>query len=319
MTRTPARRGITALQLLLLLLATCAVVAAALYVRADQEHLALDAAARRTVGGQYVRLADGVTHFERTGPDTAPLVVLVHGFSVPMYIWDSTVVRLEAAGFQVLRYDSFGRGYSDRPRAAYDVSLFVRQIDQLLDSLRVTTPVRLVGLSMGGRVVAAYGAAHPERVRAVVLMDPAYTPTAGVALPLRLPVVGEFMFTVMAAPTLPASQATDFLHPEHFPDWADRYRPQMRYAGFRRAILSTIRWSGRGNDSALFAAFGARGIPTLLVWGREDQTVPFARSTDVLARIPQAQFVPVDSARHLPHMEQAAVTHRAIIDFLRSH
>ena len=34
------------------------------------------------------------------------------------------------------------------------------------------------------------------------------------------------------------NQLSDFLHPERYPDWADQYRPQMRYKGFGRALLS---------------------------------------------------------------------------------
>ena len=40
---------------------------------------------------------------------TGPLVVLVHGLSVPYYIWDSTAASLAAAGHRVIRYDEYGR------------------------------------------------------------------------------------------------------------------------------------------------------------------------------------------------------------------
>lgn len=42
---------------------------------------------RDTLPGAFVRLPDGVTHYQLAGPEDAPVVVLVHGFSVPYFIW----------------------------------------------------------------------------------------------------------------------------------------------------------------------------------------------------------------------------------------
>jgi pimeloyl-ACP methyl ester carboxylesterase len=292
---------------------------ALLYVVRDDEHATLDDAARAGVPGHFVRLSDGVVHYELSGPDSSDVVVLVHGFSVPMYIWDSTAARLVAAGYRVLRFDTYGRGWSDRPDVPYDTALYTRQIDQLLDSLRLTQPVNLVGLSMGGPVVASYALAHPGRVRSVTLMDPAYGAGGAVPFPLNVPVLGRYVFAVSRAPGMPASQYGDFVHPERYPDWADKYRVQMRYRGFRRAILSSIRANAAMDDREMYRRYGALGIPTLLVWGRMDETVPFAVSDSLRTRIPGVEFVPVDSAAHLPQIEQPAVTHAALLGFLALH
>jgi pimeloyl-ACP methyl ester carboxylesterase len=91
----------------------------------------------------------------------------------------------------------------------------------------------------------------------------------------------------------------------------------MRYTGFRRAILSTLRNGVNRNDRAMYARYGALHIPTLLIWGRQDKTVPFTMSDSLRARMTSVTFVAVDSAAHLPHIEQPAITHAAILDFLR--
>jgi hypothetical protein len=96
-------------------LLVCAAAFAAFRL-ADPEHRALDDAARAEVPGRYVRLTDGVTHYETAGPDTGRVVVLAAGFSVPAYIRDSLYQRLADSGFRVVRYDYYGRGWSDRPR-----------------------------------------------------------------------------------------------------------------------------------------------------------------------------------------------------------
>src|SRR5258708_5112381 len=135
-----------------------AVAAYAAYHHFDQEILPMDDAARHSAeasqfGGSYVQLADGVTHYGLAGPSDGRTVVLVHGFSVPYYIWDPTFAALTQGGFRVLRYDLYGRGFSDRPAIRYDADLYVRQLRELLGALKIDGPVDLIGVSMGGPVV----------------------------------------------------------------------------------------------------------------------------------------------------------------------
>ena len=81
-----------------------------------------------------------MTHYQLAGPPAVHTVVLVHGFSVPYYIWDPTFDGLVAAGFRVLRYDLFGRGWSDRPDARYDPNFFDEQLVQLLGAPGFANP-----------------------------------------------------------------------------------------------------------------------------------------------------------------------------------
>ena len=248
-------------------------VASALYLKKNPEHERLDAAARRSAPGAFVRLTDGYTHYVTNGPESGPPVVLVHGFSVPSYIWDSTAVALGGAGYRVIRYDVYGRGWSDRPDVNYDGALFSRQLDGLLDALHVTVPVHLMGLSFGGFVTGHYVPGHRARVRTLTLVDPVASSQPVPAF-MGWPVIGNWIWQVTRVPGMADNQASDFLHPERWPDWADRYRPQMQYKGFGRALLRTGITSGQTNYDSLYAAVGASGVPVLLVWGRQDRTVP---------------------------------------------
>ncbi len=85
----------------------------------------LDESTRAGAGGSFIRLSDGCTHYELGGPENGEAVVLVHGFSVPYFIWDPTFQALTSSGFRVLRFDLYGRGFSDRPRLEYALDLFV--------------------------------------------------------------------------------------------------------------------------------------------------------------------------------------------------
>lgn len=284
----------------------------------DPEEATLSAAARERAPGDFAVLSQGTTFYESGGPDTGRVVVLVHGFSVPSYIWDSTFTNLTAAGYRVIRYDVFGRGWSDRPDVDYDSALVVNQLNELLDSLHVSQPVDLVGLSFGGYVTANYVAAHASRVRTLTLVDPV---AVGRSLPtmVTLPLLGSWIWQTTAVPGMADGQLSDFLHPENYPTWVDQYRTQMRFKGFGRAMLRSAITSSHTNFDSLYARVSATKVPVLLVWGKQDQTVPIERSTVIRNNIPSAEFFPVDSAGHLPHIEQSAIVHGRMQQFFAAH
>lgn len=283
----------------------------------DPERVPLDAAARRDAGlpGAFIAGDVGTTYYEAAGPDTGRVALLVHGFSVPSYIWDSTFAALAGRGYRVIRYDLMGRGWSDRPDAAYDGAMYDAQITGLLDSLGVRGAVDLFGLSFGGFVTAHFAATHPARVRSLVLVDPV---VEGIDDPgfLAWPVVGPYLFQVMAVPGMADGQSSDFLHPERFPGWVDRYRPQMRYRGFGRALLRSRLTLAGADFAALHARIAAQGTPVLLLWGKQDRTLSITQAETVRGRIPSLEFVPIDSSGHLPHLEQAQVFNAAMFAFL---
>jgi pimeloyl-ACP methyl ester carboxylesterase len=304
--------------LVVVLIGIAAAGIAAFSASKNPERRDLDATARKAAPGRFVSLGDGVTHYDVAGPENGQRVMLVHGFSVPSYIWDSTATALSAAGFRVARYDQFGRGYSDRPDVPYTSALFDRQLQQLLDSLGWRGPVDVVGLSMGGPVSATFVGAHPERARSLTLVDPAAGPRNVPPAMFRLPLLGSALWQALAVPGMAEGQRSDFVDPAKWPDWPERYRVQMQYRGFGRALLSTLREGQHVALDTVYARVGAIGTPTLLIWGKEDSTVSIKHADGVRRAIPQAQYHPIERAGHLPHMERTDVVNPLLIGFLRS-
>ncbi len=285
----------------------------------NPERQALDDRARWTAPGRFAALSDGFTHYQLTGPAEGPPIVLIHGFSVPSFIWDGTFEALGEAGFRVLRYDLYGRGFSDRPKTAYGMALYIRQLSGLLDAAGVQGKVGLVGLSMGGGIAAAFAAAYPGRISRIVLMDPA--PSSAPPLTARilgLPLLGDYLVGTLGRFILPAGQSSDFFDPSAMPaGYLERYRVQMRYRGFSRAIASSVRHIFDAGYMERYAALEKTGLPILLVWGRQDRTAPFADSQRLLGLMPGAVFLPVDRAAHLPHIERPDEVIPALVDFFK--
>ncbi len=284
------------------------------------ERKELDEEARIAAGGQFIQLSQGMVHYELGGEPNRPLVVLVHGFSTPSYIWEPTFQALIQAGFQVLRFDLYGRGYSDRPDTDYDLELFVGQLENLMDGLQIDQPIHLMGLSMGGPIAAAYANRHPDTIRSLTLIDPLVTNMFQSAIfPLNVPGIGEYLMAVVMEPfVLPKTQSGDLVHPERFPDWEGKYKVQTRYKGFGRAVLSTMRNFAELDTLSIYQDLAENDLPTLIIWGKEDQTIS-AEDIDLLREIlPNHHFEAIEEAGHIPHYEKADEVNPILIDILNS-
>ena len=289
---------------------------AGLYSLADPERLALDDSVRQATSGRFVRLTDGYTHYEIAGPSTGHVVVLAAGFSVPYYIWDPTFKALTDAGFRVLRYDYYGRGFSDRPDVPYTQAFYLRQLTELLDSLRITDSIDLAGLSFGGSVVTSFADAYPNRVRSLLYMDPAFR-TSGEPPPLmNMPLAWNFFTAIFDERWWADAQLGDFLHPERFPEWPARYRVQVQYRGFRRARRSEVVTNASVDQHEELERVGQHGRPVFVIWGKQDPSVPFDLSPALLELMPRGRLLAVDDSGHLPQWEQPAIVNPAIIEFL---
>lgn len=282
------------------------------------EKKVLDEGARQSAPGCFIRLTRGYTHYEEDGPHGVRAVVLVHGFSVPYLIWDPTVQALHGAGLHSIRYDLYGRGYSDRPDTTYDMALFVEQLLELIDALGCKE-VDLVGLSMGGPIATTLAVACPERVRRIVLIDPSGVGPSALGA-LRglsfLPGLSAVLIGVAGSGYLLDKIAADFYDPTLVRAFRDQYRAQMEYRGFARAVVSTIRHGMLGSFASTYARLGGLQKEILLIWGEEDATIPFDRSRDLLELLPRAEFLPVARSGHVPHFERPDVVHPRILSFL---
>ncbi|MBW6471905.1 MAG: alpha/beta hydrolase [Anaerolineaceae bacterium] len=293
------------------------VLAAFFFLNPEKQNI--DANVRNITAGDFVELSHGFVHYELSGAPEGELVVLVHGFSVPYYVWDPMVDELVQQGFRVLRYDLYGRGYSDRPEVEYDLVFFTQQLSDLTTALIPGESFHMMGLSVGGPIVASFANQHPDLIKSVTLIAPEVLPVSEEDIfPMNVPLLGEWIVGVYLVPFhLPQSQLDDFYQPQNFPGWEEKYREQLQYKGFKNAILSTIRNLVKFNPLDVYENLNKSGLPTLLVWGKEDQSVSYAAIVELMERLPNVESIFIDETGHLPHYEKAEVVNPMIIQFLQ--
>lgn len=295
---------------LLILVVFAATAIAIIYFTQNKETKELTYNLRKNTNGSYLELSGGVTHYELDGPDSGKVVVLVHGFSVPYYIWNGTYEYLVGHGFRVLRYDEFGRGYSDRPDTVYNKELYTNQLQELVTKLKLKQPISLVGVSFGGAVVTDFTNAYPDMVSKVVLVDPVYNFTKPDPLPY-ITTIKE----IWNADKRAQGQMKDFKYPDKHPTWADQYTPQMEYKGFRHALVST-QFNYIFDPKESYSALDSKHKQVMLIWGKDDKTVPFKFSNDLNGLL-KSEFLPVEDAGHLPFIEQEDIVNPALVTFLK--
>ena len=286
----------------------------------DPERRTLDDVARAEAPGRFVHLADGITHYEVAGPDSGQVVLFASAFSVPGFISDPLFQQLADSGFRVIRFDYYGRGWSDRVDTVYDQDLFVRQMAGLLDSLGITTPVTLASVSYGAAMATSFADRYPDRVRALIYLDPVFNNRRQLPPEERTALAWDYHMVFRGGTDeMAEGQLYDFLYPERHPDWVARYRVQQQFKGTREAWRRTRAAIAVAPDQTeQLRRVGGNPRPVLVIWGRQDPVAPFNESPGVMNALPRGTLVAVDSAGHMTHADQPGIVAPAVVTFLRS-
>ncbi len=245
-----------------------------------------------------------------------PAVVLIHGFAASMYGWRHTIGPLAAAGYRVVAFDDRGFGFSDKPDTGYTNADYVRLVVGLLDSLHIPDAV-LVGHSMGGEIAAEVTLAHPERVRALAMLDAAglevqrgfllraarWRMVGSIASGLRgRGVTARVLRSIYSDPTKVTERDVD------------QYYAPVAEPDYGRALKGVLR---EYRFDALRGRLSAIQVPTLLLWGTDDRLIPPDVGRRMAAELPRAAFVLVPRAGHAAPEEQPDAVNRLLLTFLR--
>ena len=148
------------------------IAALVVYVLNDRENLDASSLRRGCTSHKTATLSEGVTAYMDEGPRDATVLVIIHGLTIGSLAYESYHAPFIAAGYRVLSFDGYGRGFSDRV-ARNDLSIqhLSRQLEELLDHLKIQRAI-LYGASLGAAIAAVFAASNPERVIAAGFQCP---------------------------------------------------------------------------------------------------------------------------------------------------
>ncbi|NTF34484.1 alpha/beta fold hydrolase [Rhizobium skierniewicense] len=270
----------------------------------------------------YVEAKDGTQlHVKDMGHGNP--VILIHGWPLTGDMFEYQTVALLEAGFRVITYDRRGFGQSGHPASGYDYDTFADDLSAVIDSLDVQN-VSLVGFSMGGGEIARYLSRHgASKVSKAVLV----ASVAGYLLKDETNPYGvdgsvfedmkkdirkdRFAFLQSFAKTFYGVGFVTSPVSQGILDWSF----VLGVMASPKATIECVDAFGKTDFRPDFSAFT---VPTLVIHGTGDKTVPIEPSGRAAANgISGAKLIEYEGE---PHGLFATVPDRLnqdLIDFLR--
>src|SRR4051795_7500036 len=245
---------------------------------------------------------DGVSiYYEVHG--SGPPLLPTHGYSSTSAMWQGQVAALSKHHKLVL-WDMRGHGRSDYPAdpAAYSEALTVADMAALLDAVGASTAI-VGGLSLGGYMSLAFYRTHPERARALLIID--------------------------TGPGFKKDEAREAWNARALAtaDKLDREGLDMLKAATRERATASHRnarglaLAARGmltqRDAKVIELLPEINVPSLIVVGTDD--TPFLAASEYMAaKIPGAQKVVIPAAGHAVNIDQPQAFVDAVLPFLKN-
>ena len=240
-------------------------------------------------------------------------VVLLHGIGSGSGSWAYQLDAL-AGAYRLAAWDAPGYGGSD-PVAAPTADAYADALAALLDALSIERPV-LVGNSLGALMAAQFARRRPDRVRALVLADPAQGHARLSPDERAERRAGRLdPFQTLGADGYAAERAPRLLGPhpsEVHRALVQRNLSQLRLEGFAAAADLLA-------DGDLLTDVAQLDHPAVVYCGAEDRTTPPEGARQVAAAFPGGRdYVEIPAAGHLPHVEAPDVFNKHLIAFIES-
>lgn len=264
---------------------------------------------------QTLALPHGVLALDDTGPhrDALPLVLL-HGFPHDRGLWMEQVAAQSTAfpGTRLLIPDLPGFGRST-PLASPSMDGYADVLAAMLDACGVQQVV-IAGLSMGGYVAFAFWRRHPERVRALILLDTKAAADTEPAKAKRLELIATVRRDGVAAivPGLIPGQLGATSRAA-MPDLVERTSVMLHRAPASGVIGAAQAMMERIDSTPTLERIS---VPTLVLVGEEDTLTPVSDAITISSGIAGSRLVTIPAAGHLSALEQPTVVNAAIAEFL---
>ena len=280
------------------------------------------------VEGDWVKLKRGNIYFRwyraSEEKESKEIMVMVHGFSTPSFVWGGLIDKITSNGIDLLVYDHFGRGWSERPVTAYNKELYVETLKELIESQNITEKVHLVGYSMGGPIVGHFSEQNPEMVKSMTFIAPAgfRVNASGINNWTLFPVLGEWFWHVFSdriygvGKMSETSESDDPLSINE-EEFLFNFNKQLAFKGFNESLLSTVRNFNLFDVKDMYSKLARKGIPCLAIWGTDDGVVPYSGSQELKKCMPECKLVTIEKGTHDITYRQPSEVGGALIEFIK--
>lgn len=274
------------------------------------------------VDSQFIEINDLMVHYKIYG-EGEKTFILLHGFGASLFSWREIVQPLSAYG-TAIAYDRPAFGLTERPMEwegenPYSQASQIELLIHLMNTLRIEKAI-LVGNSAGGTIAMLTALQHPERVEALILVDPAVY--AGGGAPawihplLNTPQMNHLgpLFARQIQTRGPEIVQMAWHDPSKITnEIMDGYTKPLQAENWDKALWYLTVSSRESNLQNQLQNFN---MPVLIITGDDDRIVSTEQSIRLASEIPNAQLVVIPQSGHVPHEEKPNEFMQAVINFL---
>lgn len=276
---------------------------------------------------QFIELSFGRVHYiyrPSTTTSSSTLNIFVHGFSIPMQIWQDVFQFVADKNEACLIFDLYGRGWSDAPSVPMNVDLFVSQLAELLYALNLPyEKYQLFGVSMGGMIVQRFTQLYPSKVSKLILCCAAgfnaVTPSKLITSILTIPVLGPLLFKLFMARSNSKTVRAQWAQPNggEYQRFMKLFRETCNeHPGYLRSLLSTVLFFDFQSAEKSIDAINQLNIPVLIIWGDQDSLIPVENAHRYHKAYKNSSLTIVQGANHSLLIEHPKEVIAAIRPFL---
>ncbi|HPZ00859.1 MAG TPA: alpha/beta hydrolase, partial [Clostridiales bacterium] len=212
---------------------------------------------------------------------------------------------------------------SERVKGPYTPELFATQLRELTETLLGDRSFFLFGTSMGGAITTTFSSLYPEKVKKLILLAPAgmnsFRPPFYMKL-AKQPILGDLIFFFAGVKLSMGGCAKELLHApeEGKDDYVRKFAHDAQYKGLGRCLLSSLRHTilDTKRVTKIYEAFAEKDIPTLVLWGTKDATMPYEQIDRMREVLPKAAFVTLEGAGHIFLYDEGPRTMDTVLPFL---
>lgn len=271
----------------------------------------------------YIETAPNVQLYVKDYGQGKP-VILIHGWPLSNEMWEYQIDALIENNFRVITYDRRGFGKSSQPWDGYDYDTLTDDLKAIIEHLDLSDAA-LVGFSMGGGEVVRYFSRHGGKGISKAVLIASVTPfqlqtdtnpdgvpqekydgMAELIKADRIDFLDNFGKTFFGQTFLNKPISTPLL---------DYYRMLCSFPSPRATLQCAVSFSTTDFRSEMTAV----KVPTLIIHGNEDKTVPIAITSEIAAKlIPDNQFIIYEGAPHGLFYTEKEKLNNDLVAFLNS-
>ena len=255
------------------------------------------------------------------GKSLPEAVVLLHGTSASLHTWQGWTKAL-STDYCVVSMDLPGFGltgpYTDET-TKYNSANYAKFVIQVLDSLNLKK-VTLAGNSLGGKIAWRTAALYPDRIDKLILVDAVGYPATPKQVPIGFKLAKYSSLTPILSRVLPRDVVKKSVLSVYADDskideaLIDRYYDLTLRQGNRRALNRRLQEMDNTSDQAQIKELD---LPTLIIWGAQDDLIPVENATLFHRNIANSQLKIFNDLGHVPHEEDPVATVKVATEFLK--